>query len=207
MLEEHRAVAVAAPQYMPNSSWRWKTVSPLTKKLETEKSWSRPSANIGTSETSYGPTTDSCYISLLVIPVSKWPEILSKLHVAHQGIERSKRRARQVVFWPGISNDITNTVRVCVSCQEALPSLQREPLAHDSLPTRIFEDVSVDIFSFAGNHYFTDADRLSGWPTVHAVFNRDYRTKDGTQILTRNFVDLGGPVRMRSYGGPQFDSA
>ena len=133
MLEEHRAVAVAAPQYMPNSSWRWKTVSPLTKKLETEKSWSRPSANIGTSETSYGPTTDSCYISLLVIPVSKWPEILSKLHVAHQGIERSKRRARQVVFWPGISNDITNTVRVCVSCQEALPSLQREPLAHDSV--------------------------------------------------------------------------
>ena len=79
--------------------------------------------------------------------------------------------------------------------------------ANHSPTIRLFEDVSVDIFSFAGNHYFTDADRLSRWPTVHAVFNRDYRTKDGTQILTRNFVDLGGPVRMRSYGGPQFDSA
>ena len=143
------------------------------------------------------------YGSRLVIPVSKRTEILSKLHAAHQGIERSKRRARQVVYWPGMSSDITNTVRACVSCQEALPSLQREPLAHDPLPTRVFEDVSVDIFSFAGNHYFTYADRLSGWPAVHV----NYLTKDVTQFLTRNFVDLGVPVRMRSDGGPQFDSA
>jgi hypothetical protein len=57
-----------------------------------------------------------------------------------------KRRARQTVFWPGISNDITTLVESCHNCQERLPRQQKEPLMRDPLLTRVFEDVSADLF-------------------------------------------------------------
>ena len=43
----------------------------------------------------------------IIVPLSARREVLGKLHAAHQGIERMKRRARQTVYWPGISNEIT----------------------------------------------------------------------------------------------------
>ncbi len=43
----------------------------------------------------------------IIVPLSARREVLGKLHAAHQGIVRMKRRARQTVYWPGISNEIT----------------------------------------------------------------------------------------------------
>ena len=57
----------------------------------------------------------------IVIPKSKRQDVMVKLHPSHQGIERTKRRARQSVYWPGINSDIQNTVQVCAKCQEYLP--------------------------------------------------------------------------------------
>ena len=52
----------------------------------------------------------------IVVSVEKRKEILKKLHALHQGIERTKQRARQIVYWPGINNDIKNTVEACTKC-------------------------------------------------------------------------------------------
>ncbi|XP_045105474.1 uncharacterized protein LOC123500985 [Portunus trituberculatus] len=35
----------------------------------------------------------------------------ARLHDSHRGVEATRRRARQTVFWPGIDSDIANTVR------------------------------------------------------------------------------------------------
>ncbi|KAJ3599800.1 hypothetical protein NHX12_033754 [Muraenolepis orangiensis] len=32
--------------------------------------------------------------------------ILEKLHLAHQGIQRTKAKARRVLYWPGMAHDI-----------------------------------------------------------------------------------------------------
>ena len=87
--------------------------------------------------------------SRIVIPAPMRQDVLKRLYAAHQGIERTLRRARQLVYWPGISNDITNMVRSCDQCQTMLPSLTREPMMSDPPPSRVFEDVSVDIFSYS----------------------------------------------------------
>lgn len=97
----------------------------------------------------------------LVIPKAARREVLNKLHASHQGIERTRRRARQTIYWPGIDSDILNMVQSCVSCQEKRPSLPQGPLMSDPLPTRIFEDVSADLFQVGGRHYLVYADRLS----------------------------------------------
>ena len=141
------------------------------------------------------------YRHRIVIPDSQRTDILARLYSSHQSIDRTKRLARQTVYWPGMTSDVTNTVRSCTDCQEALPSLPKEPMEHDPPPSRPFEDVSVDMFSHAGNHYLVYVDRLSGWPTVDAAMGRDFTSSSVIRSIKRNFIDLGAPVRLRSDGG------
>ncbi|MFO0089677.1 MAG: RNase H-like domain-containing protein, partial [bacterium] len=145
--------------------------------------------------------------SRIIVPSAKRADILVELHSSHQGIERKKRRARQTVYWPGITSDIVNTVRGCNSCQEALPSQQHETMRSDPLPTRVFEDTSADLFDYAGNTYLVYADRLSGWPRIDVWYRKGASTSDVIKALTTAFMDLGVPVRLRTDGGPQFSSA
>lgn len=139
----------------------------------------------------------------IIIPRSARKDVLLKLHAAHQGIVRMKRRARQTVFWPGITNEITLAVEKCQACQERLPRQPQEPLLRDPLPSRVFEDVSADLFQVGSLHFLVYADRLSGWPVVHQ-WRHDPSAREVTQAVIENFVDLGVPVRMRSDNGPQF---
>ncbi|KAI9551307.1 hypothetical protein GHT06_002507 [Daphnia sinensis] len=141
----------------------------------------------------------------IVIPRPARRELIKKLHAAHQGIVRMKRRARQTVFWPGMSNDITLWVESCQACQERLPHQQKEPLMRDPLPTRVFEDVSADLFQVSSLHVLVYADRLSGWPIVHQ-WRHDPSAREVSQAVIENFVDLGVPVRLRSDNGPQFEA-
>jgi hypothetical protein len=147
------------------------------------------------------------YGSQIVVPEAKRKEILVKLHASHQGIERTKQRARRAVFWPGITSDITNTVRSCTQCQENQQSIVREPMVLEHLPSRVFEEVAIDLFSHSNNHYLVYVDRLSGWPTIDVWIGKDPCTKDVTRVLSKNFADLGIPVKLRSDGGPQFKSS
>ena len=58
----------------------------------------------------------------IVIPNDAKDDILKELHVAHQGIERTKRRARETVYWPNIDKDIAQVVSSCDACRQRLPS-------------------------------------------------------------------------------------
>ncbi|XP_068207900.1 uncharacterized protein [Palaemon carinicauda] len=62
------------------------------------------------------------YGARVVVPAALPRHTLSHLHDSHRGVEATKRRARQSVFWPGIDSDITNTVRACEACQTLQPS-------------------------------------------------------------------------------------
>ena len=79
----------------------------------------------------------------IVIPQAARKNVLKKLHAVHQGIVRTNRRARQTVYWPGITNEITTLLSTCSTCQERLPSNQQEPMMSDPLPTHVFEDLCL----------------------------------------------------------------
>jgi len=143
----------------------------------------------------------------IVIPKKARSDVLTQLHVSHQGIVRTKQRARQAVYWPGLTVDIERVVRSCATCQELLPSNQREPLQRDPMPTRVFEEVSVDIFSWAGNQYLVYVDRLSGWPSIAVWYRKDPSSKMVIKVIRECFVSMGVPNKLRSDGGPQFASA
>jgi hypothetical protein len=78
-------------------------------------------------------------------------------------------------------------------------------MLNDPLPTFVFEDLSADLFQYGTLHVLVYADRLSGWPVVHQ-WRRDPTSREVTQAILSNFVELGVPMRFRSDNGPQFDA-
>ncbi|XP_064083067.1 uncharacterized protein LOC135199081 [Macrobrachium nipponense] len=106
------------------------------------------------------------YGARIVVPSAMRRNILTRLHDSHRGVEATKRRAKQTVYWPGINSDIANTVHACEPCQIMQPSQQQEPWLCNENPSRPFESVSADFFSVAGKSFLVYVDRLSGWPLV-----------------------------------------
>ena len=49
--------------------------------------------------------------SQIVVTPRATQDVLKKLHNGQQGIEKTKRRARQVVYWPDMTVDITRMVK------------------------------------------------------------------------------------------------
>ena len=142
----------------------------------------------------------------IVIPTASRRVTLDALHDSHQGIDRTKRRARQTVWWPGVNSDITNTVSSCNVCQERRASLPKEPMASEPPPSRIFEDMSSDIFTLGGRDFLVCVDRLSNWPVIFQFPRGDTTSRQVIQSLREVFVTLGVPVRLRTDGGPQYKS-
>ena len=142
----------------------------------------------------------------LVVPASLRNDTIALLHDSHGGIETSKHRARQTVWWPCISSDITNRVWGGTACQELISSLPIEPLLSDPQPLYPFEDVSADLFTYASNDYLIYGDRLSGWLCL-VQYGRDATSRTTTRFLNRLFRDVVAPVRIRTDGGPQFASS
>ena len=102
------------------------------------------------------------YGSRVVIPAMLRKDVLRQLHASHKGQDRTLRRARQVVYWPSITNDIRNVVRSCAECAERLPSHAPEPLLIDPPPSRPFGRNAADLFQLGGKQFLVYTDRFSG---------------------------------------------
>jgi len=83
----------------------------------------------------------------IVIPIALRQDILKKLHAGHQGIVKCRERARQSVWWPGLSTQLLQMIRdCCVCCKEhAQPA---EPLITSELPELPFQKVGTDLFEW-----------------------------------------------------------
>ena len=141
----------------------------------------------------------------LVIPSSMLRRVLQKLHDSHQGIERTKARARQTVYLPSINNDITNTVRSCEDCQRELPSLPREPLISHAKPSRPFVVISMDLGTGANPQFLIAVDHFSWWPRVFQL-GASAITRQITASLCGIFCASGAPDIIYTDQGAKFMS-
>ena len=145
------------------------------------------------------------YGSRVVIPTKLRRDVLRELHTSHQGQDQTLQRARQVVYWPSITNDIRNVVQGCTACTERLPSQAPEPLLTDPLPSRPFESTAADLFQLSGFHYLVYTVHYSGLPTV----GRCGRTATAPQVISllkEWITDKGIPIKLTTDRGPQFTS-
>lgn len=99
--------------------------------------------------------------SRIVIPDKMRGSILALLHVGHFGIEKTRQRARTVVFWPGLGKEIEIMVNSCTDCQTQRDSNQKEPLIPHAAPDGPWQAVGTDIFTLNGKNYVLAVDYYS----------------------------------------------
>ncbi|XP_059091117.1 uncharacterized protein K02A2.6-like [Tigriopus californicus] len=146
------------------------------------------------------------YGTRIVVPKKARHRMLTLLHIPHQGMDRSKQRARQIFYWPGMSSDIENHVASCEKCLKYLPSQKQEPLILTEDSRYAFEETSADLFSYGNSTYMVYVDRFSGWPVLEH-FGTCPSTSRVITSLKKIFCDYGVPRVFASDGGKQFDSA
>ena len=69
----------------------------------------------------------------IVIPSELQYEMLNKVHEGHLGITKCRARARQSIWWPGMSQAIEQKVKNCYECCKHL-SKSADPMIPSSLP-------------------------------------------------------------------------
>ena len=139
----------------------------------------------------------------LLIPASMRREVLQKLHESHQGSVRTKQRARLVVYWPGIDNDIDNVILTCKQCQDLLPANPKEPIIMKPTPERPFQEIAGDFCYHGGKNYLILVDCYSDWPDI----SMGQITATGLiSALRQSFCRTGVPDIIWSDQGTQFMS-
>ena len=140
----------------------------------------------------------------LVVPKLSRKPILKTLHAAHPGINRMRKSAQAIYFWPGMTSDIKNVVDSCEECRTHQPSQAHDtaqPFPKASAP---MESVSLDLFELQGRHYLLMVDRYSFFTWVHPL--RTLTTSAVTRQLKAWFQTFGLPAIAVSDNGPQFRS-
>ena len=97
----------------------------------------------------------------IIVPLSMRKEIKQKIHSGHQGIKKCKARARQALYWPGMSAEITDIVSACSTCQEHRNYHQCKELLQHEVPTEPWIKVGADLFTLKRKNYLLIVDYFS----------------------------------------------
>ncbi|XP_064641926.1 uncharacterized protein K02A2.6-like [Lineus longissimus] len=102
----------------------------------------------------------------VVIPETLRKNILEQLHDAHQGIEKTRRLARELVYWPNINKDVEDLVSKCSTCQEYRPQDKKEPLIPHEIAKGPWMKLALDLFEVNGRMYLVLADYFTKYLIV-----------------------------------------
>lgn len=141
----------------------------------------------------------------LLIPLQLRRQILTQLHESHQGSVRTKQRARQIAYWPGMENEIDNIIFSCKLCQDHLPSQPPEPIIQKTKPERPFQEIAIDFCSYAGRDFLISVDCHTDWPDI-VYMGTNTTTPRLLTVLKQAFCRSGAPDVLWSDQGPQFTS-
>ncbi|MEW8548052.1 MAG: RNase H-like domain-containing protein [Candidatus Thiodiazotropha sp.] len=140
----------------------------------------------------------------LVIPAAMRDEMIKAVHVGHFGIDKSVGRARDIMFWPGMSKQITDYVQSCAICNKYKDSNQKEPLHPHDVPQRPWQNLSLDLFTWNNQEYMVLVDAYSRWFEIDLLPN----TKSISIIrkLKVHFSRFGICEKLKTDGAAYFTS-
>lgn len=109
-------------------------------------------------------------------------------------------RAREAVFWPGITSDLLQTAQSCEVCQTFSRSQERETLLPHEVPQGPWEKLGIDFLKFRSTTYLLIADYYSRFPVIRKV--RSTNANATTEILKQVFSEYGIPQTVMTDNGP-----
>jgi len=84
--------------------------------------------------------------------------MLDKIHYGHVGADSCLRKARDVLFWPGMAKVVHDYISKCAICNEFQPQQQQEPLIPHETPKLPREEVAVDLLTYDSINYAVAVD-------------------------------------------------
>lgn len=138
----------------------------------------------------------------LIIPECMRPDILQRLHQGHQGINKCLTRARESVWWPGITSAIKQMIERCeiCACEAQIPV---EPLLMTELPSRPWQRVAADLFQWQNGNYLVMIDYFSRYTEVCSL-QGSTSAKQTIARFKAVFARYGCPEVLVTDNGPQF---
>jgi transposase InsO family protein len=142
------------------------------------------------------------------------PTLHDSIIAGHLGFRRTLKRARDRVFWPGMTKDISEYLQKCTVCQKSKNKHQmisRAPLVQDHSPSKPFDRVAFDVLgplpeSVNGNRYILVVqDYFSKWAEAYPLPHQKAELI-ATTLLNQWISRYGTPGIFHSDQGTNFES-
>ena len=104
----------------------------------------------------------------------------ARIHASHIGIQGCLRRAREVLYWPGMNRDIENCIAQCPVYDSQLREQTKEPMICHEIPTRPWEKIAVDLFQLKGRDYMVTVDYYPNFFEVDSLV-----TKTAVEVIRK----------------------
>ena len=131
----------------------------------------------------------------IVVPNGLRGEMVERLHEGYLGIDKTIARAREVLFWPGMTVDLTEKIKNCPVCLESRPSQQPEPLRSHEIPPLPWAKVGTDVLH----------KNRRKWPGLTLL--PSMTSTAVIAALRSQFARYGVPSVLVSNNGPCYSSA
>ncbi|XP_021352836.1 uncharacterized protein K02A2.6-like [Mizuhopecten yessoensis] len=130
--------------------------------------------------------------------------MLDLLHSGHMGVEKCRSRAKDIMFWPGLSSDISELVLNCPTCLELRNSNAKEPMLPREIPARPWQIVATDLCAWNDQGFVVVVDYHSRYFEVSKLSS----TTSAAVIskLKELFSRFGIPEKIISDNGPEYSS-
>ena len=140
----------------------------------------------------------------IIIPNVLRPEMLSRIHDGYQGTSKCRERAKQGIWWPGLSSQILEIVMYCEHCQIHRNAQQHEPLIPTYILERPWQHISADLCEFKGKDFLIIMDYYSRY--VEVIHMSSTTAPAIVNTMKNVFARWGIPDLVISDNGGQFDS-
>ena len=138
----------------------------------------------------------------LVVPKTLRAKLKSKCHAGHLGINSILRRARDTLYWPGMSTEVREYVETCGVCASMPIKQGPEPIISRDVPERPWQRVGSDIMMFDSRQYLITTDSHSSFFEIDHL--PDMSSETVIKKLKKIFARHGIPEELTTDSGTQF---
>ena len=140
----------------------------------------------------------------IIVPRALRSSFLERLHASHLGYESTWRRAREVVYWPYMAEDIQQITKGCRVCELDGPAQRKGKGMSHEIPAQLWGKVGVDLFHCKERNYIIIVDYLSDFLEITELLH--INSLGVIEAMKQQFARHGIPVVVHTDGGPQFVS-
>ena len=80
-------------------------------------------------------------------------EMLDLMHEGHQGIKKCLLCSRESLSWPGITDEICQTVNKCSICQSTSTAQRKLPSVSSEIPPHAWHTLGTNLFYWKNSDY------------------------------------------------------